>query len=49
MKKELSERQKNVYQFIQTHMKMHGYPPTVREIGEAIGVKSTSLVTYPRW
>lgn len=46
MKKELSERQQNVYTFIQTHTKMHGYPPTVREIGEAIGVKSTSLVSY---
>ena len=46
MKKELSERQQNVFNFIQTHIKVHGYPPTVREIGEAIGVKSTSLVTY---
>ena len=46
MKKELSERQKNVYNFIRKHMRKNGYPPTVREIGEAIGVKSTSLVTY---
>ncbi|MDF1512230.1 MAG: transcriptional repressor LexA [Anaerolineae bacterium] len=46
MAKRLSERQKNVYNFIQTHTQRHGYPPTVREIGEAIGVKSTSLVTY---
>lgn len=46
MKKELSERQQNVFNFIRAHMQMNGYPPTVREIGEAIGVKSTSLVTY---
>ncbi len=46
MKKELSERQQNVLNFIRAHMKMRGYPPTVREIGEAVGVKSTSLVTY---
>lgn len=46
MKKELSERQHNVYHYIQNHTKKNGYPPTVREIGEAIGVKSTSLVSY---
>jgi repressor LexA len=46
MKKELSERQRNAFDFIKNHMQMNGYPPTVREIGEAIGVKSTSLVTY---
>lgn len=31
--------------FIREHVTEHGYPPTVRELGDAIGVKSPSTVT----
>lgn len=44
--KPLSERQKKTLAFIQVYMQNNGYPPTVREIGEGIGVNSTSLVAY---
>lgn len=42
MKKALTRKQKESYQCILNYMKEHGYPPTVREFGELIGVKSTS-------
>ena len=41
MKKVLTRKQKESYQCILNYMKEHGYPPTVREFGELIGVKST--------
>ena len=31
---------------ITTYIQQHGYPPTVREIGEAVGLKSTSSVYH---
>jgi repressor LexA len=43
---ELPERQQRVLNFIQSYLEQSGYPPTVREIGDAVGIKSTSLVTY---
>ncbi len=46
MAKQLPERQQKVLDCIAQHVADHGYPPTVREIGNAIGVNSTSLVTY---
>ena len=42
MKKAINQKQKESYQCILNYMKEHGYPPTVREFGELIGVKSTS-------
>lgn len=39
---ELSNRERLAAQFIQAFTKAHGYPPTVREIGAAIGQSSTS-------
>lgn len=42
MKKALTRKQKESYQCILNYTKEHGYPPTVREFGELIGVKSTS-------
>ena len=42
MKKVLTRKQKESYQCILNYTKEHGYPPTVREFGELIGVKSTS-------
>lgn len=42
----LSERQRAIYKFIQEFHAEHGYPPTVRDIGEAVNIKSTSVVNY---
>lgn len=41
---QLSTRQKEVLQFIQTTVSERGYPPSVREIGDAIGLSSPSTV-----
>ncbi len=46
MAKQIPERQQKVLDCIAQYVDEHGYPPTVREIGKAIGVNSTSLVTY---
>ena len=46
MAKELPERQKRVLDCIEEYVGEHGFPPTVREIGDAIGVNSTSLISY---
>jgi repressor LexA len=46
MARELPERQQKVLDCIQGYVEEHGFPPTVREIGDAIGVNSTSLVSY---
>lgn len=42
----LSERQKAILAFIQKWLDQHGYPPTIREIGEAVNINSTSVVNY---
>jgi repressor LexA len=40
----LTERQRQVLQFIKDEIRKKGYPPSVREIGEAIGLSSSSTV-----
>ncbi|NMC27005.1 MAG: transcriptional repressor LexA [Syntrophomonadaceae bacterium] len=40
----LSKRQKLILDFIQERIKDKGYPPSVREIGAAVGLKSSSTV-----
>lgn len=40
----LTDRQKKVLAFIETHIKQHGFPPTIREIGLHLGIKSTNGV-----
>ena len=35
----LTKRQQEVLDYVQAHMDEKGYPPTVREIGEAVGLK----------
>jgi repressor LexA len=40
----LNQRQKIILDFIQERIKTKGYPPSVREIGEAVGLKSSSTV-----
>lgn len=41
---ELSERQRQVLEFIRETVALRGYPPSVREIGEALGLSSPSTV-----
>jgi repressor LexA len=40
----LTERQREIYDFVVRYADRHGYPPTVREIGEAVGLASPSTV-----
>lgn len=40
----LNERQREILTFIQHRTKSQGYPPSVREIGQAVGLKSSSTV-----
>lgn len=41
---DLTERQRQVLEFIDAEVRDRGYPPSVREIGEAIGLSSSSTV-----
>lgn len=41
---ELTNRQRQIIDCILQHTETHGYPPTVREIGEAVGLSSSSTV-----
>ena len=40
----LSKRQRGIFDFVVAYADKHGYPPTVREIGEAVGLASPSTV-----
>ncbi len=42
----LSERQQNILRFMDRYITSNGFPPTIREIGEATGINSTSVVNY---
>ena len=42
--KDLTKRQREIFDFISRYLKAHGYPPTVREIGKAVGLTSSSTV-----
>ncbi|MGQ9494489.1 MAG: transcriptional repressor LexA [Anaerolineae bacterium] len=42
----LSPRQKNILDFIRKFVQENGYPPTIREIGRAANITSTSVVNY---
>jgi repressor LexA len=41
---ELTGRQREIWSFLVEYVDAHGYPPTVREIGEAVGLASPSTV-----
>jgi repressor LexA len=41
---ELTARQRQVFEFIENKIQEWGYPPTIREIGEHLGIKSTNGV-----
>jgi repressor LexA len=40
----LTKRQQEIFDFIKSYSADHGYPPTVRDIGKAIGLTSSSTV-----
>jgi repressor LexA len=40
----LTKRQQEIFDFIKRYSDRHGYPPTVRDIGKAIGLTSSSTV-----
>jgi repressor LexA len=41
---ELTQRQREVFDFIRGYVRDHGYPPAVRDIGRALGLASPSTV-----
>lgn len=41
---ESKDKQKEIYEFLKTYTENKGYPPSVREICEAVSLKSTSTV-----
>ncbi len=41
---DLTKRQKEIFDYIRRYASRHGYPPTVREIGKAVGLGSPSTV-----
>jgi len=43
---ELTARQRRILEFIRDWVDRYGYPPSVREIGEAVGLVSPSSVAY---
>ena len=42
--KPLTEQQKSVLKFVQGHLAQHGFPPTMREIGQGIGIANVNAV-----
>lgn len=43
---DLTPRQRRILEYIRSTVEQRGYPPTVREIGEAVGLVSPSSVAY---
>lgn len=41
---DLTKRQQEIFEFIKRYSSKHGYPPTVRDIGKAVGLASSSTV-----
>jgi repressor LexA len=40
----VTDRQRAILEYVREYIEQHGYPPTVREIGEAVGLRSPSTV-----
>jgi len=41
---DLTKRQREIFDYIKSYSSKHGYPPTVRDIGKAVGLASSSTV-----
>jgi repressor LexA len=41
---DLTKRQQEIFDYIKRYSSAHGYPPTVRDIGKAVGLASSSTV-----
>src|SRR5487761_2178579 len=41
---DLTKRQQEIFDFIRKYSAKYGYPPTVRDIGKAVGLASSSTV-----
>ncbi len=46
MRETLTEKQQDILAFLTDYIETNGYPPSIREIGAATGIKSTSAVSY---
>ncbi len=46
VKGKLSDRQRRMLDFIVSFTEENGYPPSIREIGKAVNISSTSVVNY---
>lgn len=44
MKERLTERQNEAYEFVRSYLRQHSRPPTLREIGDALGIRSSNGV-----
>lgn len=44
--RKLSDRQRRILNVIGSFTDQHGYPPSIRDIGQAVGISSTSVVDY---
>jgi repressor LexA len=44
MTENLNPRQREILEYLKEHTRTHAYPPTVREIGSAVGLSSSSTV-----
>src|SRR3954453_4516462 len=42
--KDLTKRQQEIFDFIKRYSGAHGYPPTVRDMGKAVGLASSSTL-----
>lgn len=42
----MTDRESQIYDTIRDYISANGYPPTVREIGSLVGLKSSSVVHY---
>jgi repressor LexA len=45
-KRALTERQRRMLDYLQDFTVKNGYPPSIRQIGKAVGISSTSVVNY---
>jgi len=44
--RKMSERQRRILQYLEQFIREHGYPPSIRQIQNTLGLSSTSVVDY---